>query len=98
VPAAAETGRDLHVHRAGPGYQNLILPLATPLLGGKKVVFAYPRLDQATVRHFGQLMASGQFTPVIDRQYSLDQVVEAYRYVETGQKMGNVVIIVDPSR
>jgi NADPH:quinone reductase-like Zn-dependent oxidoreductase len=34
----------------GPWYQNLILPLATPLLGGKKVVFAYPRLDQATVR------------------------------------------------
>jgi len=42
-------------------------------------------------------MASGQFTPVIDRRYSLDQVVEAYRYVETGQKIGNVVIIVDPA-
>ena len=81
----------------GPGYQNLILPLATPLLGGKKVVFAYPRLDQATLRHLAHLMASGQFTPVIDRQYSLDQVVEAYRYVETGQKIGNVVIIVDPA-
>ena len=40
----------------GPWYQNPILPLTTPLLGGKKVVFAYPRLDQATVRHFAQLM------------------------------------------
>jgi hypothetical protein len=29
-------------------------------------------------------MASGQFTPFIDRQYPLDQFVEAYRYVETG--------------
>ncbi|HXZ76877.1 MAG TPA: NAD(P)-dependent alcohol dehydrogenase, partial [Streptosporangiaceae bacterium] len=82
----------------GPWFQNLILPLATPLLGGKKVAFAYPRIDQATVRHFGQLMESGQFTPVIDRQYPLDQVVDAYRYVETGQKIGNVVIIIDPSR
>jgi NADPH:quinone reductase-like Zn-dependent oxidoreductase len=83
----------------GPWYQNLILPLApTPVLGGKKVVFAYPRLDQATVRHFGQLMATGRFTPVIDRHYPLDQVADAYRYVETGQKIGNVVIIVDPSR
>ena len=81
----------------GPWFQNLILPLTSPLLGGKKVVFAYPRLDQAMVRHFGQLMASGQFTPVIDRQYPLDQIVDAYRYVETGQKIGNVVIIVDPS-
>ena len=55
----------------GPGrwYQNLILPLATPLPGGKKVVFASPGLDQATVRHFARLMETGQFTPVIDRQY-----------------------------
>jgi NADPH:quinone reductase-like Zn-dependent oxidoreductase len=82
----------------GPGYQNLMLPLATPLPGGKKVVFTYPRLDQATVRHLAQLMTSGQFTPVIDRQSPLDQIVDAYRYAETGQKIGNVVIIVDPSR
>ncbi len=82
----------------GPWYQNLMLPLTTPLLGGKKVVFAYPRLDQATVRYSGQLMESGQFLPVIDRQYGLDQIVQAYRYAETGQKIGNIVITVDPPR
>jgi NADPH:quinone reductase-like Zn-dependent oxidoreductase len=80
----------------GPWYQNLILPLTTGLLGGKKVAFAYPRLDQATVRHFAQLMETGQFTPVIDRRYPLEQIAEAYRYVETGQKIGNVVIVVAP--
>jgi NADPH:quinone reductase-like Zn-dependent oxidoreductase len=82
----------------GPWYQNLILPLATPLLGGKKVLFAYPRIDQATVRHFAHLMETGQFTPVIDRHYPLDQIAAAYRYAETGQKIGNVVITVDPAR
>ena len=82
----------------GPWYQNLILPLATPLLGGKKVVFAYPRIDQATVMHFAHLMETGQFTPVIDRQYPLDQIVDAYRCAETGQKIGNIVITVAPSR
>jgi NADPH:quinone reductase-like Zn-dependent oxidoreductase len=44
-----------------------------------------------------ELMKSGQFKPVIDRTYPLDQIVKAYRYVETGHKIGNVVITVDHS-
>ena len=48
--------------------------------------------------HFAHLMETGQFTPVIDRQYPLDQIVDAYRYAETGQKIGNVVITVAASR
>lgn len=49
------------------------------------------------VRYFTELIESGQFKPVIDRTYPLDQIVEAYRYVETGQKIGNVVITVEPA-
>ena len=76
----------------GPMVQNPALALTTPLLRGKKVVFPYPTHDQELVRHFSELMESGQFTPVVDRTYPLDQVVDAYRYVETGRKIGNVVI------
>jgi NADPH:quinone reductase-like Zn-dependent oxidoreductase len=43
-------------------------------------------------------MDSGLFRPVIDRSYPLAEIVEAYRYVETGQKIGNVVIIVEHGR
>ena len=32
---------------------------------------------------------------MIDRRHRLDEIAEAYRYVETGQKIGNVVIKVD---
>ena len=82
----------------GPLSQNPILALITPLFGGKKVMFPVPKQDQEMVRYFGKLIESGAFTPLIDRRYPLDQIVEAYRYVETGQKIGNVVIIVQPSK
>jgi NADPH:quinone reductase-like Zn-dependent oxidoreductase len=81
----------------GPLSQNPILALITPLLGGKRVMFPIPRDSQEVVRYFKDLIASGAFKPVIDRRYPLDQIVEAYRYVETGQKIGNVVISVEPS-
>jgi NADPH:quinone reductase-like Zn-dependent oxidoreductase len=81
----------------GPLNQNLVLVLITPLFGvfgGKKVLFRVPRDDQEMVRYFKDLIESGAFKPLIDRRYRLDQIVEAYRYVETGQKIGNVVISV----
>jgi NADPH:quinone reductase-like Zn-dependent oxidoreductase len=81
----------------GPLSQNPILALVTPLLGGRRVMFPIPRDNQEMVRYLKDLIASGAFKPVIDRRYPLDQIVEAYRYVETGQKIGNVVISVDPS-
>ena len=79
----------------GPLSQNPFLAIATPLLRGKKVMFPIPRIDQQTVAYIKGLTASGQFKPVIDRRYTLDEIVEAYKYVETGQKIGNVVIVID---
>jgi NADPH:quinone reductase-like Zn-dependent oxidoreductase len=80
----------------GPLSQNPVLALITRLFGGKKVVFPIPpKYDQERVRGFKEMIASGEFTPVIDRRYPLDQIVEAYRYVETEKKIGNVVISVD---
>ena len=81
----------------GPQAQNPFLALIAPLHGGKKVMFPIPKHDQEMVRFFKDLIESGDFKPVIDRTYPLDQIVEAYRYVETGQKTGNVVISLEPS-
>ena len=78
----------------GPFPQNPILALITPLFGGKKVLFPIPKHDQELVEHIKGLIESGDFKPVIDRRYPLDEIVDAYRYVETGQKIGNVVISV----
>jgi NADPH:quinone reductase-like Zn-dependent oxidoreductase len=80
----------------GPLSQNPVLALVTPLFGRRRVMFPIPtQRDPAEImRYLKGLMESGAFKPVIDRRYPLDQIVEAYRYVETGQKVGNVVITV----
>jgi NADPH:quinone reductase-like Zn-dependent oxidoreductase len=80
----------------GPWAQNPILALVTPLLRGRAVKFPVPRDNQAIVRHLGELIESGDFKPVIDRRYPLDQIVDAYRYAESGQKIGNIVITIAP--
>jgi NADPH:quinone reductase-like Zn-dependent oxidoreductase len=67
------------------------------LHGGKNVTFPIPKHDPKMVGYLKDLIESGQFKPVIDRTYPLSQIVEAYRYVETGQKIVNVVISVEHS-
>ena len=82
----------------GPLAQNPFRALIAPLHGGKKVLFPIPKHDQLMVEHFRKLIESGEFRPVIDRTYPLEQIVDAYRYVEAGQKTGNVVINVGEPR
>ena len=66
-----------------------------PRFGNKRVRFPIPpRYTKEDVVFSGELIEAGQYRPVIDRAYPLDQVVAANRYVDTGQKTGNVVLTV----
>jgi NADPH:quinone reductase-like Zn-dependent oxidoreductase len=78
----------------GPLSQNPLLVLATRFSRGRRVLFPFPKIGRDMVQYLKGLIESGQFTPVVDRTYPLEQIVEAYRYVETQQKIGNVVIMV----
>jgi NADPH:quinone reductase-like Zn-dependent oxidoreductase len=69
-----------------------LLILSTRWLGRRKAKLGIARYRQEEMRRLGELVEAGEYRPVIDRTYPLEDVVEATRYVETGQKTGNVVL------
>jgi NADPH:quinone reductase-like Zn-dependent oxidoreductase len=70
------------------------LTLATRWIGDKRVTLPIPKYTKEVLLYVKGLIEDGEYRPVIDRAYPLEEVVEATRYVETGQKTGNVVLTV----
>jgi NADPH:quinone reductase-like Zn-dependent oxidoreductase len=76
----------------GKNWENIYLALSTPLVRGKKVLFPIPTINNKDVEFLKELVEMGKYKPLIDRKYPLEDIVSAYRFVETGQKTGNVII------
>lgn len=77
-------------------WQNIFLPLITKVIGvfieNKKSKFPNPYEIMTTLKLIRDLTEQGKFSGVIDREYPLEQIIDAFNYVEQGHKKGNVVI------
>ncbi len=76
----------------GPYNQNLFYALFSPLFKRKKVVFPIPTKLNDSITFVQDLIEQKKFKPVIDRVYTLGNIQEAYEYVASGLKTGNVLL------
>ena len=81
----------------GPWCQNPLLAIWSWITGSNRVVFPVSTAGKAFVDFLKARMEAGEFRAVIDRKYPLEAVADAYRYVDTKQKTGIVVINVVPA-
>ena len=81
--------------------QNIFLPIITPITSklpgqsGKKTIFPMPVDVKGSLLLIKKLIEEGKFKAVIDREYRFEEIVEAFKYVQKGQKTGNVVIHIE---
>jgi NADPH:quinone reductase-like Zn-dependent oxidoreductase len=77
------------------GLSQIARGLWTSMVSSKKVILEFASEKTEDLIYLKKLIEEGRIKSVIDRRYPLEQAPEAHRYVETGHKKGNVVIIVD---
>jgi NADPH:quinone reductase-like Zn-dependent oxidoreductase len=80
---------------ANPGLSQMARRQWTRMASNKKVIFGAAHPKNEDLVFLKELIEAGKIKSVIDRTYPLEQTPEAHRYVETGQKVGQVVITVD---
>jgi NADPH:quinone reductase-like Zn-dependent oxidoreductase len=65
------------------------------LTSSRRAIGGTAKGEAADLRFLAELAQAGKLTPVIDRSYRFDEIVEAHRYVDTGRKKGNVVVTLE---
>jgi NADPH:quinone reductase-like Zn-dependent oxidoreductase len=80
---------------ANPQLSKMVRGKWTSSFSSKKVIFETTKQKTEDLVFLKELIEAGKIKTIIDRRYPLEQTAEAHRYVETGQKKGNVIITID---
>ena len=62
------------------------------------MIFPFPHNTQGSINTMMDLLRDGKYSPLIDNIYPLEKINEVYAYVASGQKIGNVILDLSPSR
>lgn len=76
----------------GPRAENIFLAIFKRNKNKQRVIFPIPVDCRKSIKHMSTLLSKKEFTPLIDRMYPMTDIKEAFRYVKTGMKMGNVIL------
>lgn len=79
----------------GPYWQNPFLAILGKFKSGKKVLFPIPIDIKLSLKYIVEMIESKQYIPVIEKTVSLNEIQEAYEYVNAGLKTGNVVLLIN---
>jgi NADPH:quinone reductase-like Zn-dependent oxidoreductase len=79
---------------ANPGFMQIVRAKWAARGSEKRVSIAGSGEASEDLAYLAGLVDAGKLRPVIDRRFPLEQIAEAHRYAETGQKLGNIVVTV----
>lgn len=71
---------------------NIWLALLKPFIGSRKVHFPIPQKIKESLKVISELLTNKKYKPVIEKSFSMAEVVDAYTYVASGEKTGNVIL------
>ncbi|MCP9767216.1 hypothetical protein EGI22_04790 [Lacihabitans sp. LS3-19] len=79
----------------GPKGENIPLSILGLFKKGKRVIFPFPGSPKESMAYIKPLLEQGKYVPPVDRYYTLENIKKAYKFMISGEKRGNIVLLLE---